>query len=158
MADPLPQHIAIIMDGNGRWAERQGLPRIEGHRRGVASVRRTVEECARLGIGQLTLYCLSSENWKRPPAEIDFETARTRARQADEALANNENWGPLHGLPMTIKDYINVTGFHTTYGSPIFKDYLPTTNADVVQPLIDAGAIVFGKSNLPLWASNSCRP
>ena len=67
-----PRHIAIIMDGNGRWAQRQGLPRIEGHRRGVASVRRTTEECARLGIEQLTLYCLSSENWKRPPDELDF--------------------------------------------------------------------------------------
>ena len=60
------------MDGNGRWAERRGLPRIEGHRRGVTSVRRTTEECSRLGIGQLTLYCLSSENWKRPQQEIDF--------------------------------------------------------------------------------------
>jgi undecaprenyl diphosphate synthase len=60
------------MDGNGRWAERQGLARIEGHRRGVASVRRAVEECARLKIEQLTLYCLSSENWKRPPDELDF--------------------------------------------------------------------------------------
>ncbi len=60
------------MDGNGRWAERQQLPRVEGHRRGVASVRRTVEECARLAIDQLTLYCLSSENWKRPQAEVDF--------------------------------------------------------------------------------------
>lgn len=67
-----PRHIAIIMDGNGRWAQRQGLPRIEGHRRGVASVRRVTEECARLGIEQLTLYCLSSENWKRPPEELDF--------------------------------------------------------------------------------------
>ncbi|HEV2969754.1 MAG TPA: isoprenyl transferase [Pirellulales bacterium] len=67
-----PRHIAIIMDGNGRWAERQGLPRIEGHRRGVESVRRTTEECARSGIEQLTLYCLSSENWKRPQLEVDF--------------------------------------------------------------------------------------
>jgi undecaprenyl diphosphate synthase len=67
-----PRHIAIIMDGNGRWAQRQGLPRIEGHRRGVASVRRTTEECARLDIQQLTLYCLSSENWKRPRHELDF--------------------------------------------------------------------------------------
>jgi undecaprenyl diphosphate synthase len=67
-----PRHIAIIMDGNGRWARRQGLPRIEGHRRGVASVRRTTEECARLGLDQLTLYCLSSENWKRPREELDF--------------------------------------------------------------------------------------
>jgi undecaprenyl diphosphate synthase len=60
------------MDGNGRWAQRQNLPRVEGHRRGVASVRNTVEEAARLHIEQLTLYCLSSENWKRPPSELDF--------------------------------------------------------------------------------------
>src|SRR5947209_3916463 len=72
IAAKLPRHIAIIMDGNGRWAERQGLPRIEGHRRGVASVRRTTEECTRLGVEQLTLYCLSSENWKRPQGEVDF--------------------------------------------------------------------------------------
>src|SRR5690606_25426621 len=67
-----PRHIAIIMDGNGRWAQRRNLPRIEGHRRGVASVRRTVQECAPLEIQQLTLYCLSSENWKRPQHELDF--------------------------------------------------------------------------------------
>ena len=67
-----PRHIAIIMDGNGRWAQRRHLPRIEGHRRGVASVRRTVEEAARLQLDQLTLYCLSSENWKRPQRELDF--------------------------------------------------------------------------------------
>jgi undecaprenyl diphosphate synthase len=72
VAAKLPRHIAIIMDGNGRWAQRQGLPRIEGHRRGVESVRRTTEEGARLGIEQLTLYCLSSENWKRPQGEVDF--------------------------------------------------------------------------------------
>ncbi|HBO43618.1 MAG TPA: di-trans,poly-cis-decaprenylcistransferase [Planctomycetaceae bacterium] len=70
--DRRPRHIAVIMDGNGRWAQRRGLPRIEGHRHGVASVRRVVEECNRLGIGQLTLYCLSSENWKRPQGELDF--------------------------------------------------------------------------------------
>ena len=71
-AERRPGHIAIIMDGNGRWAQRQGLPRIEGHRRGVSTVQRTVEECSDLGIEQLTLYCLSSENWKRPPHELDF--------------------------------------------------------------------------------------
>jgi undecaprenyl diphosphate synthase len=67
-----PRHVAIIMDGNGRWAQRHGLPRIEGHRRGVTSVRKCVEEAARLGLDQLTLYCLSSENWKRPRAELEF--------------------------------------------------------------------------------------
>jgi len=68
----LPEHIAVIMDGNGRWAQQRGLPRVEGHTRGAVSVRTTVEECCRLGVGQLTLYCLSSENWKRPKAELDF--------------------------------------------------------------------------------------
>src|SRR5437764_9311722 len=68
----LPRHVAVIMDGNGRWAQQRGLPRIEGHRRGVQSVRGTIEECCRLGIEQLTLYCLSTENWKRPQAELDF--------------------------------------------------------------------------------------
>src|SRR5579872_7006363 len=70
--ESLPDHIAIIMDGNGRWARQRGLPRVEGHARGAHSVRTTVEECCRLGIGQLTLYCLSSENWKRPQTELDF--------------------------------------------------------------------------------------
>jgi undecaprenyl diphosphate synthase len=71
-AEKLPRHIAIIMDGNGRWARQRGLPRIEGHRRGAGVVRRVTEECARLGIEQLTLFCLSSENWKRPAEEIAF--------------------------------------------------------------------------------------
>jgi len=68
----LPRHIAIIMDGNGRWARRRRLPRVAGHRRGVDSVRAVVEECCRLGIDCLTLYCLSSENWKRPKTELSF--------------------------------------------------------------------------------------
>lgn len=70
LPEPMPRHVAIIMDGNGRWAKRRGLPRIEGHRRGVRSVRETVEFCAEIGLEQLTLYCLSSENWKRPEAEL----------------------------------------------------------------------------------------
>ena len=70
LPDPMPRHVAIIMDGNGRWARRRGLPRIEGHRRGVKSVRKAVEACADMGLEQLTLYCLSSENWKRPEAEL----------------------------------------------------------------------------------------
>lgn len=70
--DRLPRHIAIIMDGNGRWAQERGLPRIEGHRQGVGSVRRITEEVCRLGIAQLTLYCLSIENWKRPKQELDL--------------------------------------------------------------------------------------
>jgi undecaprenyl diphosphate synthase len=68
-ADGLPRHVAIIMDGNGRWAQARGLPRIEGHRRGVSTVRSVIELCSRLGLQQLTLYCFSSENWKRPVLE-----------------------------------------------------------------------------------------
>src|SRR5271166_4656466 len=70
--EQLPRHIAIIMDGNGRWAQRRGLPRIVGHRRGIQSVREVVEEGCRLGLEQLTLYCFSVENWKRPPRELRF--------------------------------------------------------------------------------------
>ncbi len=73
--DRLPAHVAVIMDGNGRWARQRGLPRVQGHAQGVKSVRATVEECCRLGVSQLTLYCLSSENWKRPQMELDFQMA-----------------------------------------------------------------------------------
>jgi len=66
-----PVHVAIIMDGNGRWAKARGLPRIAGHKRGAEAVRRSVRGAAELGIEYLTLYGFSSENWKRPPAEVD---------------------------------------------------------------------------------------
>src|ERR671913_1156344 len=68
--DRLPAHIAVIMDGNGRWAAQRHLPRVEGHRAGIDSVREVVEGSARLGIKVLTLYAFSVENWKRPPAEV----------------------------------------------------------------------------------------
>jgi undecaprenyl diphosphate synthase len=71
-AGQLPQHIAIIMDGNGRWAQRRHLPRIAGHRAGVQSARKVIETCANLNIPALTLYAFSMENWRRPKAEIDF--------------------------------------------------------------------------------------
>lgn len=71
-ADRLPCHIAMIMDGNGRWAQRNQLPRAEGHRRGTRTVGDIANECQRLGIRQITLYCLSNENWKRPTEELDF--------------------------------------------------------------------------------------
>ena len=67
----IPNHLAIIMDGNGRWAEQRRLPRILGHRKGVETVQRVVDECLELGIGFLTLYAFSSENWGRPRHEVD---------------------------------------------------------------------------------------
>ena len=70
MDNGLPRHVAIIMDGNGRWARRRQLPRIAGHRAGVENVRAIVERCAELGIHYLTLFAFSSENWRRPPTEV----------------------------------------------------------------------------------------
>ena len=67
---PIPQHVAIIMDGNGRWAKQRGLPRIEGHRRGVETVRIIIDAAKALGVRYLTLYAFSVENWKRPAAEV----------------------------------------------------------------------------------------
>ena len=68
----IPFHLGIIMDGNGRWAQKRGLPRIEGHKKGVQTVKETVENCTEIGIKILTLYTFSTENWYRPKAEVDF--------------------------------------------------------------------------------------
>src|SRR4029450_6658986 len=72
LARPRPRPIAIIMDGNGRWATRRGLPRVAGHHQGVSAVRETVRAAGELGIGFLTLYAFSSENWQRPENEVSF--------------------------------------------------------------------------------------
>jgi undecaprenyl diphosphate synthase len=74
----LPEHIAIIMDGNGRWAKKRRLPRIAGHRAGIRAVRQAVEACARLGVPYLTLYAFSVENWKRPHLEVKLLMALLR--------------------------------------------------------------------------------
>jgi undecaprenyl diphosphate synthase len=82
--DRLPRHVAVIMDGNGRWAQEQGKPRVEGHLRGADVVREIVTECCKLGLGQLTLYCFSAENWKRPAAEVEFLMALLKQFLLDE--------------------------------------------------------------------------
>ncbi len=66
----LPEHVAIIMDGNGRWAKKRALSRVDGHREGINSVREIVRACGELGIGYLTLYTFSKENWNRPKGEV----------------------------------------------------------------------------------------
>src|SRR5213080_1491717 len=68
----VPRHVAIIMDGNGRWAKKRFLPRVAGHRKGVEAVREVVKTCAERGIEYLTLFAFSSENWRRPPEEVTF--------------------------------------------------------------------------------------
>src|ERR1022692_2253344 len=87
----IPAHIAIIMDGNGRWAKRRGLPRFAGHRAGVARVRSVVEDCSRIGVQALTLYAFSAENWKRPRTEVDmlWRLLRIYLRREIEDLRRN---------------------------------------------------------------------
>ena len=87
----LPRHVAVIMDGNGRWAQRRHLPRIAGHRKGTETARITIETCARLKIEALTLYAFSVENWRRPKAEIDFlmQLLREYLRQEMPLLQKN---------------------------------------------------------------------
>ena len=80
---------------------------------------------------------------------FDVEAARARAAEADKALAQGKDWGPLHGLPMTVKDVFEVVGMPATCGDPKLKDYIPQQNAIAVQRLVDAGAIIFGKTNVP---------
>lgn len=104
-ADRLPKHVAIIMDGNGRWAEQNNLPRGEGHLRGVEAVRRVMEACKDLGIQVLTLYCLSSENWKRPASELTFLMALLKQyliAERQQLIDNNLRLrviGKRHPLP-----------------------------------------------------------
>lgn len=101
----LPRHVAIIMDGNGRWAARQGLPRLFGHRAGVQTVKEIVGEAARLGIEAVTLYSFSSENWKRPADEVNglMELCREHLMaQRDDLIANGIRFraiGRLSALP-----------------------------------------------------------
>src|ERR1700719_33589 len=106
----LPQHIAIIMDGNGRWARRRHMPRVAGHRAGVAAVRSTVETAARIGIPALTLYAFSEENWKkRPKTEVDFLMRLLCRYLKAEIKTLNENnirlqyIGRQHELPESVQ-------------------------------------------------------
>jgi undecaprenyl diphosphate synthase len=103
--EELPRHIAIIMDGNGRWANARGRPRIRGHEEGAKTVRRVVTQCARLGIEVLTLYSFSAENWKRPRLEVEFLMElckRYLVKERREIMDNNiklRHVGRREGLP-----------------------------------------------------------
>ncbi|MBM3774148.1 MAG: isoprenyl transferase [Acidobacteria bacterium] len=106
----LPAHIAIIMDGNGRWASRRRLPRVAGHKAGVGPVRSTVETCARLGIEALTLYAFSVENWKRPRNEVEmlWRLLRFYLRRELPDLQENDirlcAIGRLDALPAQVRE------------------------------------------------------
>jgi len=103
--DRLPAHVAIMMDGNGRWARRRGLPRTEGHRAGSRSARAVAEACVELGIPVLTLFAFSTENWRRPRSEVRFLMANLRGYLREHTADLVENGirmraiGALDGLP-----------------------------------------------------------
>ena len=109
----IPQHIAIIMDGNGRWARQRGLPRVAGHQKGVESVRQVVESCARLGVKYLTLYTFSTENWNRPQEEVSTLMrliVKSLQNETDELHANNiklTTIGNTQSLPAVVQRELN---------------------------------------------------
>jgi undecaprenyl diphosphate synthase len=108
--DRLPQHIAIIMDGNGRWAKKKGNPRVFGHRNGVAAVRDTIEASAEIGLKYLTLYAFSTENWNRPRTEVDALMSllvSTLNKETKTLLENNVRLlaiGDLNSLPPRVAE------------------------------------------------------
>lgn len=109
----IPRHIAIIMDGNGRWAKRRGLPRIAGHNEGVESVRDTVEACGQLGVQYLTLYAFSTENWKRPEEEVSLLMRlllRALKDETDRLHTNNvriQAIGDIAKLPLEVQQELH---------------------------------------------------
>ncbi len=110
--DNLPNHVAIIMDGNGRWGTKRGIGRLEGHRRGVDRVRTIVGECLRTKISYLTLFAFSSENWTRPPQEVEWlmrllsNALDKEVQELDEQDVQLKFIGELNGLPPLIQKKI----------------------------------------------------
>ena len=111
----LPAHVAIIMDGNGRWAKERSLPRVEGHRRGAESVRSVLRTAARLGVKYLTLYAFSVENWNRPQDEVDtLMKYLARYLKSEQREMNNNNVklqsiGQTSRLPEFVRDQLEAT-------------------------------------------------
>lgn len=109
----IPRHIAIIMDGNGRWARERSLPRTEGHRNGAEAVRRVTEACGELGVEYLTLYAFSSENWRRPEAEVTAlmgllqQFLATKTPEMVEQNIRLQAIGRLHDLPQSCQDELH---------------------------------------------------
>ncbi len=108
----LPRHIAIVMDGNGRWAQQRALARTAGHRQGAKAVRRVVQACSERGIEALTLFAFSSENWRRPQWEVDVlmklfaATLRSEVNRLDEANVRLRFIGDQRAFSTTLQTYI----------------------------------------------------
>ena len=108
----LPQHVAVIMDGNGRWAKQHGLPRIEGHRRGADSAREIIRTAGELGIKYLTLYAFSAENWNRPKDEVDalmkylVHYLKTETSELNKNNVRLEVIGQIYRLPENVQEHL----------------------------------------------------
>ncbi|MEJ7813286.1 MAG: di-trans,poly-cis-decaprenylcistransferase [Gemmatimonadaceae bacterium] len=116
-------HVAMIMDGNGRWAAARGMPRVAGHREGAVTVRRAVETAPRLGVGTLTLYAFSSDNWKRPPREVAALMRLFRSHLMSETPKLRENGvrlsviGRRDRLPLSVRTAIDAAECDTAGGT-----------------------------------------
>jgi len=148
----IPAHIAIIMDGNGRWAKRRGLPRFAGHKAGVNRVRSVVEDCSRLGVKALTLYAFSAENWKRPRAEVDmlWRLLRFYLRHELEDLQRNnirlQSSGRVEALPPRayeeLRDVERLTARNTGMALNLAINYSARIEiVDAVNAIIDEARI-----------------
>jgi undecaprenyl diphosphate synthase len=155
----IPEHIAIIMDGNGRWAKRRGLPRVAGHRVGVSTVRTTVEDCANLGVKALTLYAFSAENWKRPRTEIDvlWRLLRFYLRHELEDLQRNDirlqSSGRVDALPERVYEELRAVERATARNKGMRLNLAINYSArveivDAVNNIIDEARIEGRLSNL----------
>jgi undecaprenyl diphosphate synthase len=119
--DLLPKHVAVIMDGNGRWAELRGLPRIAGHREGINSVREMITQCLELGIQALTIYAFSQENWNRPTQEISALMAllehylSTERASLIEQRVRFRTIGRLELLPQSAQHWVRTTAQETAH-------------------------------------------
>ncbi|MEY3298466.1 MAG: hypothetical protein RLZZ597_1726 [Cyanobacteriota bacterium] len=140
--DRLPHHVAVIMDGNGRWAKRRGLPRIMGHRRGVDTLKTLLRACRDWGIGALTAYAFSTENWGRPLEEVDFLMAlfeRVLRQELMEMMAENVRIrfvGNLAALPTSLQAEIDQAMVKTQDNQGI--EFTVATNYGGRQEIVEA--------------------
>ncbi len=140
--DHLPQHVAVIMDGNGRWAKRRGLPRIMGHRRGVDTLKTLLRCCRDWGIGALTAYAFSTENWGRPMEEVDFLMTlfeRVLRQELMEMMAENVRIrfvGDLTALPASLQAEIQLAVSQTQHHQGI--DFTVATNYGGREEIVQA--------------------
>lgn len=153
----IPQHIALIMDGNGRWAKKRNMPRVAGHQRGVESVRQVVETCIGLGVKILTLYTFSTENWSRPKDEVSTLMrliVRSLQSETDELNSNNirlTTIGDFSSLPNVVQDELKAALDKTSHNDKMILNLALSYSGrwELVEAVKDiSGQVLAGKINL----------